>query len=82
MTNYNLGDSVDNIQITENVLSKEEHKELLDYVTSADSWETQPWGVKFIVSREMPEPIVDMLEKIFRIAKNDLALLKILAILA
>lgn len=68
MTDFNLGNSVNNIQITENVLSQEEHKQLLDYVTSADSWETQPWGVKFIVSKEMPEAIVDMLEKIFSIA--------------
>jgi hypothetical protein len=68
MTNFNLGNSVDNIQITENVLSKEEHKKLLDYATGSDHWETQPWGVKFIVSREMPEEIVDMLEKIFTIA--------------
>lgn len=68
MIKYNLGNSIDNIQVTENVLSKEEHKKLLDYAEGIDSWETQPWGVKFFVSKEMPKEIVDILEKIFRIA--------------
>jgi hypothetical protein len=68
MTEYNFGNSTDNIQITENVLSKEEHRQLLDYTESVDSWETQPWGVKFVVSKEIPEKILDMLEKVFEIA--------------
>jgi hypothetical protein len=67
MTGYKLGNSADNIQITENILSKEEHKILLDYVDSIDSWETQPWGVKFFKDG-LPEEIVDMLEKVFRSA--------------
>jgi hypothetical protein len=65
MTNYNLGNSVNNISITENVLSKEEHSQLLDYATKNNSWETQPWGVQFITSSEMPKEIIDMLDKIF-----------------
>jgi hypothetical protein len=68
MINYNLGNSVENIQITENVLSEEDHRQLFGYVTNANSWQTQPWGVKFIVSKEMPEEIINILEKIFKIA--------------
>ena len=68
MTKINLGNSVDNIQITENVLSKEEHKQLLDYTINVNSWETQPWGVKILLSKEMPEEIINILEKIFKIA--------------
>jgi hypothetical protein len=70
MTIHNVGNSVDNIRVTENVLSKEEHSQLLEYVKSIDSWETQPWGVKFFVSKEMPKEIVDSLEKVFRAASN------------
>lgn len=66
MTKLELGNSVNNIRITENVLSKKEHKQLLDYVANLDSWETQPWGVKFFVSKGMPTEIVDSLEKVFR----------------
>ena len=65
MINNNIGNSANNIQVTENVLSKEEHKRLLEYAIGIDSWETQPWGVKFFLSGGMPEDIVDMLEKIF-----------------
>jgi hypothetical protein len=65
MTNFNLGNSVENIRITENVLSDEEHKELLNYVESADHWRTQPWGVKFITPQEMPKEIGKILDKIF-----------------
>lgn len=68
MTKYELGNSVNNIQVTENVLSQEEHNQLLNYVTTITSWQTQPWGVKFFVSSDMPEEIIDTLEKIFRIA--------------
>lgn len=68
MTKYELGNSVNNIHVIENVLSKEEHDQLLNYVININSWQTQPWGVKFFVSKEMPKEIVDMLEKVFRIA--------------
>jgi hypothetical protein len=68
MINNNLGNSIDNIQITENVLSKEEHEQLLNYTTGIDSWEIQPWGVKFFLSKNMPQEIVEMLEKVFEIA--------------
>lgn len=70
MINHSVGNSVNNIQVTENVLSKEEHKQLLEYAMSVDSWETQPWGVKFFTSSGMPKEILDMLEKVFRTASK------------
>jgi hypothetical protein len=68
MTQKNLGNSVNNIQVTENILSKEEHKELLDYVTSIDHWKVQPWGVKVLPPQEMPKEIAKMLDKVFMLA--------------
>jgi hypothetical protein len=65
MTNKNLGNSVDNIQVTENVLSVEEHKKLLDYVESIDSWHTQPWGVKVLPANQISEEIGIILDKVF-----------------
>lgn len=70
MIKSNVGNSVNNIQITENVLSEEEHMQLLDYAIGVDSWQVQPWGVKFFLSKEMPQQIVDSLEKVFRVAYN------------
>jgi len=68
MTNYNLGNSVDNIQITENVLSKEEHQSLLNYVESVDSWDAMPWGVKVLESGEVAKEFSEILDKVFMIA--------------
>jgi hypothetical protein len=68
MTKYNLGNSVDNIQITENVLSKEEHQSLLDYVESIDSWKDMPWGVKVLESGEVAKEFSKILDKVFMIA--------------
>lgn len=70
IANYleNLENLANKIQVTENVLSKEEHQKLLDYAISINSWQIQPWGVKFFVSKEMPDEIVDILDKVFRIA--------------
>lgn len=68
MTTPELGNSVNNIKVIENLLSKEEHKQLLDYAESVDSWQIQPWGVKFYQSKDMPEDMVDILEKVFRLA--------------
>jgi predicted 2-oxoglutarate/Fe(II)-dependent dioxygenase YbiX len=68
MTKLNLEKSINNIQITENILSKEEHRRLLDYTESIDSWQTQPWGVKVISPTELTEEIVRMLDKIFLLA--------------
>lgn len=69
MTEYDFGNSVENIQITENVLSQEEHKKLLDYTIGVSGWYKQPWGVEFFNSEKGLSPeIVDILDKIFRIA--------------
>jgi hypothetical protein len=68
MTNTNLGNSVKNIQVTENVLSIEEHKQLLDYAISVDSWQVQPWGVKVLPPQGMPKEIVTILDKVFMLA--------------
>jgi hypothetical protein len=68
MTKSNLGNSVNNIKITENVLSKEEHKKLLDYAESVDYWHTQPWGVKTLSPSKQPEEIVLILDKVFMLA--------------
>lgn len=59
---------IKDIHIIENVLSDEEYKKLLDYTENIDSWEIQPWKVKYFTSKKMTEEIVDILDKIFRIA--------------
>ena len=61
----NLGNSVNNIQITENILSIDEHKQLLDYSIGVDSWITQPWGVKVLPPQKMTEEINNILDKVF-----------------
>lgn len=69
MTEYEFGNSIENIQITENVLSEEEHKKLLDYVVKVDGWHKQPWGVEFFnLDKGLSLEIIDILDKIFRIA--------------
>lgn len=68
MTNSNLGNSVENIQITENVLSAEEHRQLLNYTEGVDSWHTQPWGVKVVMPDKTSEEISNILDKIFMTA--------------
>ena len=70
MTIYNSENSVYNIQITENVLSKKEHDILINFVISTDSWYTQPWGVKICETTTMPEQVIDVLEKVFRIIQQ------------
>jgi hypothetical protein len=68
MTNSNLGNSVDNIQVTENVLSNEEHKQLIDFTIGLESWKTQPWGVQILLPQEMPKEISKILDKVFALA--------------
>ena len=68
MINSNLGNSVNNIQITENVLSEEEHNKVLEFATSLESWKTQPWGVKTLPPQEMPKEISETLDKVFYLA--------------
>ena len=68
MTHFNLENSVNNIKITENVLSKDEHKYLLNYAESIDSWHTQPWGVKVFEPIKMSKEISEILDKVFILA--------------
>jgi hypothetical protein len=69
MTEFNSENSIDNIQITENVLSKEEHSKLLDYVVTVDGWHKQPWGVEYFnTEKGMTSEVADLLDKVFRIA--------------
>jgi len=68
MKNKNLGNSINNIQVTENVLTKEEHQQILDYVVGVDYWMVQPWGVKVLPPQEMPQEIVKILDKVFMLA--------------
>jgi hypothetical protein len=68
MTISKVGNSVENIQITENVLSIEDHEQLLEYVVSIDSWTVQPWGVKVLPPQGMSKEISKILDKVFTLA--------------
>lgn len=60
-----IGDSIENIKYIKNVLSEEEHSVLLAYVKNADSWNHEPWQARTIRSKDVPEHILDMLDKVF-----------------
>lgn len=62
-----IGNSIDNIQYVENVLSQEEHAVLLNYVKSADSWKEQPWLARMIESENLPKEIFEILNKTFEL---------------
>ena len=62
-----IGNSIENIQYIENVLSKEDHAVLLNYVKTAESWQEQPWLARTIESDNLPENILEMLNGIFEI---------------
>lgn len=68
MKKTNFGKSADNIQVTENILPEEEHRQLLNYAENFDDWHTQPWGVKVVSPKEMPDDIVNILDKVFLFA--------------
>jgi hypothetical protein len=68
VTNLELGSSIDNIKILENILSKEEHSQLLKYVEGLDSWHTQPWGVKVFPPQSIEKEISKILDKVFLFA--------------
>ena len=63
-----IGDSTNNIQYIENVLPEKDHKVLLDYIKVTDSWEEQPWKAMVIVSENLPEEIIEILNRIFELA--------------
>jgi hypothetical protein len=60
-----IGGSVENIQYIEDVLPKEEHEILLEYVKSTDSWKKQPWLVWTVESGFLPNDVREILKKIF-----------------
>jgi hypothetical protein len=62
-----IGNSTDNIQYIEKVLSEEEHTNLLNYVKNARSWEKQPWEAITIESESLPEEILTTLNKVFQL---------------
>jgi len=62
-----IGGSTSNIQYIENVLPEEDHKILLDYTKNAKSWTEQPWKAITIESENLPEEILEMLNRIFEI---------------
>lgn len=62
-----IGDSANNIQYIENVLPKEDHKAILDYIKITESWEQQPWNALTIQSKNLPEEIVQILNSVFEL---------------
>jgi hypothetical protein len=62
-----IGNSTDNIQYIKNVLPEEDHRILLNYVNSAQSWKEQPWKAITIESANLPEEISEMLNRIFQL---------------
>jgi hypothetical protein len=63
-----IGSYTKNIQYIENVLPKEDHMAILDYIKISDSWEEQPWLAITIESKNLPEEIIEILNRIFEIA--------------
>jgi hypothetical protein len=63
-----IGNSPDNIIYIENVLHKDEHKEILDFVTRRKFWIPQPWHAKTIALDQMSHEVIDSLEKVFTVA--------------
>lgn len=62
-----IGNSIDNIQYINNVLSEQDHQVILNYVKNAESWNHEPWQARTIRSNQMPEDILNMLEKVFTV---------------
>lgn len=62
-----IGKSPENIKFVEDVLSKEEHATLLDYVNNRKLWVHEPWDCYSVGMDQLPVNILNMLEKIFAI---------------
>lgn len=63
-----MGDSKKNIQYILNVLSKNEHQLLLDFVNNTEYWRLEPWNAESISRRDMDEEIIEILNKVFTFA--------------
>ncbi len=66
-----IGNSAKNIYSVEDVLSTEDHKKLFDFTINSDKslWVGEPWGTEILNMELIPEEIVQILRKIFEIAK-------------
>jgi hypothetical protein len=62
-----IGNSTNNIQYIENVLPEKDHKALIDYIKIAESWEEQPWKAITIQAQNLPEEILEILTRVFKI---------------
>lgn len=60
-----IGDSVENIVYIKNVLSREDHEILLNYLKHYKSWDKENWGANCIKSKDMSEEITGILQKVF-----------------
>lgn len=65
-----IGNNQDNIVCIENVLSPEDHARMLDYVKKEKLWVLEPWDSFSIGVDKLPEDILNMLGKIFRLVYN------------
>ena len=63
-----IGNSINNIQYIENVLSQDEHKLILDFVKTRKYWKIQPWDSKVVIFHQMPKEILNSLNKVFTLA--------------
>jgi hypothetical protein len=62
-----IGNSKDNILYIKDVLSKQEHQSLLDYVKKSESWKEQPWEAMTIESNNLSKENIEILKKIFEL---------------
>jgi hypothetical protein len=63
-----IGSSTDNIKYIENILSQEDHKAILDFVKTRESWNLEPWGSNTVRPNEIPKEIFNLLDKVFTTA--------------
>lgn len=65
-----IGNSAQNIKVIDNILSNAEHEKVLNFTKNinSDTWISQPWGVDIFYSSTMPEEIIEILTKVFKIA--------------
>lgn len=62
-----IGNSAENIIYIENVLSDQEHNLILNYAENTDKWVKQPWLISIVESQNLPNKIIEPLNKIFEL---------------
>jgi len=60
-----IGNSIDNIQYIENVLSEKDFTIVSDFIKNSKDWINMPWGSQCIEYNSMTNEIVQILEKVF-----------------